>query len=169
MRALRDVWLGARDGAQRGVYSCDHFVEPSYLLGNISEHHLIELVGSERQQRFGRDKRDTLPRYCLECDVRFACHGGCPKDRFATTPDGDPGLNFLCPGYKMFFKHVREPMRLMAALRARGRAPSEIRQIYARHDARRGRNEPCTFGSGRKWKHCHGEAAAYPSAQGKTA
>ena len=144
------------------VYSCDHFVEPAYLLGNIAEHHLIDLVASERQQRFGLDKRDTLPRYCLECDVRFACHGGCPKDRFATTPDGDPGLNYLCPGFKQFFHHVREPMRMMAVLLAQDRAPSEIRQIYAARDARRGRNDPCTCGSGRKWKHCHGTALNAP-------
>jgi uncharacterized protein len=139
------------------VYSCDHFVEPDYLLGNISEQPLVELVGSERQQRFGLDKRDTLPTYCLECDVRFACHGGCPKDRFALTPDGDPGLNYLCPGFKLFFNHVSEPMRLMAVLLAQGRAPSEIRQIYTARDAQRGRNEACTCGSGRKWKLCHGQ------------
>jgi len=140
------------------VYSCDHFVEPDYLLGNINEHHLVDLVGSERQEQFGLDKRDTLPPYCLACDVRFACHGGCPKDRFAITPDGDPGLNYLCPGFKLFFHHVSEPMRLMAVLLAQDRAPSEIRQIYAARDARRGRNEACTCGSGRKWKHCHGQA-----------
>ena len=90
------------------VDSCDHFVEPPYLLGNISEHHLIDLVSSEQQQQFGLDKRDTLPRYCLDCDLRFACHGGCPKDRFTTTRDGDPGLNYLCPSFKLFFDHVRE-------------------------------------------------------------
>jgi uncharacterized protein len=139
------------------VYSCDHFVEPRYLLGNISEHHLVDLVGSERQRRFGLDKRDALPRYCLECDVRFACHGGCPKDRFVATPDGDPGLNYLCPSFKLFFEHVHEPMRVMASLLAEDRAPSEICRLYATRDAHRGRNDPCTCGSGRKWKHCHGQ------------
>ncbi len=69
------------------VYSCDHFVEPRYLLGNITDRHLVELVGSEQQRQFGLDKRDTLARYCRECDVRFACQGGCPKDRFTRTPD----------------------------------------------------------------------------------
>ena len=142
------------------VYSCDHFVEPRYLLGNISTDHLIELVGSERQQQFGLAKRETLPRYCVDCDVRFACHGGCPKDRFVTTPSGEPGLNFLCSGLKTFFHHVREPMRLMAVLLGQGRAPAEIRHIYAARDVRRGRNEPCTCGNGRKWKHCHGRVAA---------
>lgn len=140
------------------VYSCDHFVEPGYLLGNLQTHRLVDLVTSERQQRFGLDKRDTLPRYCRECSVRFACHGGCPKDRFTETPDGEAGLNYLCPGYKLFFGHVARPMRLMSSLLAQGRAPSEIMRLYAAQDRRRGRNEPCSCGSGRKWKHCHGRA-----------
>ena len=138
------------------IYSCDHFVEPRYLLGNITEHPLAEFVASERQQRFGLDKRDTLPRYCQECEVRFACHGGCPKDRFTTTPDGDPGLNYLCPSLKLFFGHIEEPMRNMKLLLAQNRAPAELMTLYASRDTRRGRNEPCTCGSGRKWKHCHG-------------
>ena len=70
------------------VYSCDHFVEPKYLLGNIMQSHLLELVGSEQQRRFGQDKRDTLPQVCRECEVRFACQGECPKNRFLTTPAG---------------------------------------------------------------------------------
>jgi uncharacterized protein len=108
------------------LYSCDHFVEPSHLLGNIRERNLLELVASPRQRRFGQDKRDTLPAYCRSCDVRFACHGGCPKDRFSTTPDGEPGLNYLCAGYQAFFRHVDPPMRQMAALLRRGLAPAEI-------------------------------------------
>ncbi|HZE04501.1 MAG TPA: anaerobic sulfatase maturase [Solirubrobacteraceae bacterium] len=138
------------------VYSCDHFVEPRHLLGNISEHHLIDLVSSEQQQAFGRAKRDALPAHCLRCDVRFACHGGCPKDRFSRTPDGEPGLNYLCPSFTLFFSHVGEPMRIMAVLLRQNRAPSEITRIYAARDARRGRNEPCPCGGGRKWKQCHG-------------
>ena len=114
----------------------------------------------EQQRQFGLDKRDKLPRYCLECDVRFACHGGCPKDRFIETPDGDPGLNYLCAGFKDFFHHVDRPMRVMGELLRAGRAPSEIVALYAAEDARRGRNDPCTCGSGRKWKHCHGRSAA---------
>ena len=140
------------------VYSCDHFVEPRYLLGNITDHHLIDLVRSDRQRRFGLDKRDTLPLFCRECDVRFACHGGCPKDRFTTTPDGEPGLNYLCPSFKLFFHHVEAPMRLMAQMLAEDRAPAEIMEVYASADARRGRNEPCTCGNGRKWKQCHGQS-----------
>jgi uncharacterized protein len=143
------------------LYSCDHFVEPKYLLGNIAETHMVELVASEQQQRFGRDKLDTLPGYCQECEVRFACHGGCPKNRFIETPDGEPGLNYLCAGYKAFFKHVDTPMRTMAGLLRRNRAPAEIMQILEAQEreafAKVGRNDPCPCGSGRKLKHCHGQ------------
>ena len=138
------------------LYSCDHFVEPRYLLGNIKEHHMLELVSSPQQTRFGLDKRDTLPQYCLDCDVRFACHGGCPKDRFIRTPYGEPGLNYLCAGFKEFFHHVDGPMRVMGELLSRNRAPAEIMERYAAEDAKRGRNDLCTCGSGRKWKRCHG-------------
>jgi uncharacterized protein len=138
------------------LYSCDHFVEPGFKLGNIRETHMLELVASQQQRRFGLAKRGTLPRYCLECDVRFACHGGCPKDRFISTPDGEPGLNYLCSGYKAFFHHVDRPMRFMAEQLRLGKAPAEVARLYAGEDARRGRNDPCTCGSGRKWKHCHG-------------
>jgi uncharacterized protein len=142
------------------LYSCDHFVEPRYLLGNIKERHMLELVSSPQQVQFGLDKRDALPQYCLDCDVRFACHGGCPKDRFIRTPDGDPGLNYLCAGFKEFFHHVDAPMRVMADLLARNRAPAEIMELYASEDARRGRNDLCTCGSGQKWKRCHGAEPA---------
>jgi uncharacterized protein len=113
------------------VYSCDHFVEPDYLLGNIQETHLIELVASEKQQKFGNDKRDTLPSYCRECDVRFACNGGCPKDRFIETPDGETGLNYLCAGYKLYFHHIDQPMRTMADLLRQGRYADEIMPMLA--------------------------------------
>jgi uncharacterized protein len=138
------------------LYCCDHFVEPDYLLGNIAQTHMLELVSSPRQRQFGLDKLELLPRYCRECDVRFACHGGCPKDRFISTPDGEAGLNYLCGGYKAFFHHVDQPMRAMAALLARGRPPAEIMSTYAARDARRGRNDQCPCGSGRNWKQCHG-------------
>jgi uncharacterized protein len=108
------------------LYSCDHFVEPEYKLGNIEESHLIELVGSQKQRRFGQDKRDKLPRYCLDCQVRFACNGGCPKNRFIQTPDGEPGLNYLCQGYRAFFNHIDRPMRFMAAQLRAGGAPASI-------------------------------------------
>jgi uncharacterized protein len=108
------------------LYSCDHFVEPNYRLGNIRETPMLDLVASERQRRFGRDKQDTLPRYCRECDVRFACHGGCPKDRFIRTPDGEAGLNYLCAGYRLYYHHVDRAMRGMAELLRRGRYADEI-------------------------------------------
>ena len=138
------------------LYSCDHFVEPGYLLGNIKEQHMLTMVASQQQRKFGEDKRDTLTQFCLDCDVRFACNGGCPKDRFAVSPYGEPGQHYLCPGYKLFFHHVERPMRLMADLLAENRAPAELMGVVAAEDARRGRNEPCTCGSGRKWKQCHG-------------
>lgn len=108
------------------LYSCDHYVEPDYLLGNISETPMAELVASDRQRSFGRDKRDSLPQYCRDCEVRFACHGGCPRNRFRSTPDGEDGLNYLCPGYKAFFGHIDPAMRMMSRLLSQGRAPSEI-------------------------------------------
>jgi uncharacterized protein len=138
------------------LFSCDHFVEPAFKLGNIKDKHMIELIASPQQRRFGLDKRDTLPRFCRECDVRFACHGGCPKDRFTDDPYGEPGLNYLCPSFKAFFHHVDGPMRAMSELLTAGRAPSELVRAYATEDAERGRNEPCTCGSGRMWKNCHG-------------
>ena len=138
------------------LYSCDHFVEPKHKLGNIRMTHMLELIDSPQQRQFGLDKRESLPQYCLDCDVRFACHGGCPKDRFIETPAGEPGLNYLCAGFKNFFHHVDEPMRMMGALLAQNRAPAEIMAQYASADASRGRNDPCTCGSGLKWKRCHG-------------
>ena len=149
------------------VYSCDHFVEEGYRLGNITETPMAELVASPAQRKFGQDKLDTLPQFCLDCDVRFACHGACPKDRFIRTPDGEPGLNYLCAGYKSFFHHVDGPMRAMSALLRQGRAPSELMAAYAARDAeiqaavaKAGRNDPCPCGSGRKVKHCHGRSPA---------
>lgn len=133
------------------VYSCDHFVEPDHLLGNITTTHLVDLVGSAQQQRFGAAKRSSLPQYCLGCDVRFACNGECPKNRFILTPDGEPGLNYLCAGYKDFFHHIDGPMRLMAELVRSGRYADEVIGIFDRAP----RNGPCPCGSGRKAKHCH--------------
>ena len=125
------------------LYSCDHFVEPRYLLGNITEHHLLEMVASPEQRTFGTDKRDTLPRYCRECPVRFACHGECPRNRFIETPDGEPGLNYLCAGYKAFFSTstgrcaswrtccatASQPPRINARLRRRGCRPRSQRGL----------------------------------------
>ena len=147
------------------LYSCDHFVEPAHRLGNIREDHLIELVASDKQRQFGNDKAETLPAYCRNCDVRFACHGGCPKDRFIDTPDGEPGLNYLCAGYKQFFHHITEAMEFMVDELRMKRPPANIMQFMRENDfiAQRlytgvGRNEPCPCGSGRKFKQCHGAA-----------
>ena len=111
------------------LYSCDHFVEPKYLLGNIQKAHMLTLVTSDQQRQFGLAKRDTLPRYCRECSVRFACHGECPKNRFIDTPDGEAGLNYLCAGYKAFFTHIDLPMRTMANLLRQGRFADEAMEI----------------------------------------
>ena len=142
------------------LYSCDHYVEPDYLLGNINDTPMVELVASDRQIAFGLAKRGTLPEFCQTCDVRFACHGGCPKNRFTATPDGEDGLNYLCPGYKTFFHHIDHPMRVMSGLLHQGRAPAEVTAVLAAEDEARfadaGRNEPCPCGSGRKYKKCHG-------------
>jgi uncharacterized protein len=108
------------------LYACDHYVEPDYLLGNIGKTPLAQLVASPRQRQFGRDKFDTLPKYCRECEVLFACNGECPRNRFAEAPDGEAGLSYLCAGYRMFFNHVDDPMRRMAGLLENGRFADEI-------------------------------------------
>jgi len=108
------------------VYSCDHFVYPENKLGNIAETALEEMVSSPQQKAFGNHKHDSLPRMCRECEVRFACNGECPKHRFATTPDGEPGLNYLCAGYKYFFRHIDPHMRFMADELRAGRPPANI-------------------------------------------
>jgi uncharacterized protein len=142
--------------ADGDVYSCARFVVPEHRLGNVSMTRMLDLVESPQQRSFGLAKRTTLPRFCLACDVRFACHGGCPADRTAVTPGGEPGLNYLCEGYKAFFRHIDTPMRLMATFLNQGRSPAQIMAIYRAADAERDRNELCTCGSGRKWKLCHG-------------
>lgn len=142
------------------VYSCDHFVEPEHLLGNITRTHLVDLVSSDHQRRFGQAKRDGLPRYCVDCDVRFACNGECPKNRFCLTPEGEAGLNYLCAGYKAFFHHIDGSMTVMADLLRKGRPAAEIAQVFARAP----RNGPCPCGSGRKSKFCHGGQGPYQEA-----
>ena len=126
------------------LYSCDHFVEPDYLLGNIQETSMAELVGSSRQFQFGQDKLTILPRYCKQCEVRFACHGECPKHRFTDTPDGEPGLNYLCAGYKTFFTHIDNPLKMMVNLLRQGKDATEIMPKLAAKD--RAKNKPVGFG-----------------------
>jgi uncharacterized protein len=113
------------------LYSCDHFVEPKFRLGNIKEQHLLQLVASDQQRQFGSAKRDTLPRYCRECEVRFACNGECPRNRFIHAPDGEGGLNYLCSGYKAFFKHIDRPMRIVTDLLRQKREAAEVMQLLA--------------------------------------
>ena len=108
------------------VYSCDHYVYPEYRLGNMRETPLSELVDSTRQKKFGADKSSTLPRYCRECPVKFACNGDCPKHRFTRTPDGESGLSYLCKSYRRFFTHIDPAMKTMAALYKSGQAPAGI-------------------------------------------
>ena len=145
------------------LYSCDHYVEPDFLLGNIKEEHMLQMVGSDEQTKFGQDKYDTLPQYCLECPVLFACNGECPKNRFITTPDGEPGLNYLCAGYKAFFQRVDEPMKIMAMLMSSGRPASDVMGILAEkkevlEEAYRNAKpeRPCPCGSRMTYKECHG-------------
>ncbi|MGD9140363.1 MAG: anaerobic sulfatase maturase [bacterium] len=102
------------------IYSCDHFMYPDYRLGNILTDDLARMVNSDKQVAFGALKETTLPRYCRECDVLFACRGACPKHRFLKSPHGEPGLNYLCEGYKKFFNHVRPYMNVMIQLMERG-------------------------------------------------
>jgi uncharacterized protein len=114
------------------VYSCDHFVDGDHLLGNILSVPLSELVNSGRQCQFGLDKRETLPKYCRECPVLFACRGECPKNRFAVSPDGEPGLNYLCEGYRRFFSHIAGPMEFMVQELKADRAPSNVMKFMTR-------------------------------------
>ena len=112
------------------LYSCDHFVEPGHLLGNILATPLTKLVASEKQTRFGQNKRDGLPRYCRECPVLFACNGECPKNRFCRAPDGELGLNYLCAGYRHYFAHIDGPMKTLASLVRSGKEAAEIMGRY---------------------------------------
>jgi uncharacterized protein len=139
-------------------YSCDHFVTPEHRLGNIRDTPLFALLESPAQHAFGQAKWDTLPRYCLECEVRVMCNGGCPKDRIIQTPDGEAGLNYLCAGYKRFFTYCRPYVTQLAALWRAGQPPERLMQmlrdteVKARPKA--GRNDPCPCGSGKKYKRC---------------
>ncbi len=145
------------------VYSCDHYVYPQNLLGNLLRDPLPALLRSPKQLKFGQDKLNALPTYCRKCEVLFACNGECPKHRFAIAPDGEPGLNYLCPAYKRFFTHVDPYMRFMANELACERPPANV-MLWARGEDVRaaesegiGRNDPCPCGSGRKYKKCCGD------------
>ncbi len=152
------------------LYSCDHFVDPQFLVGNITDSSVDALVGSRRQHDFGQVKLTSLPQYCLDCDVLFACHGECPKNRFIETPDGEPGLNYLCAGLKDFFHHIDPTMKEMARLMGMNRPAAGVMELVAAGDREfesmvreTGRNGPCPCGSGEKLKRCHGRPGSIRS------
>ncbi len=108
------------------VYSCDHFVYPEYRLGNIAEKSLVDMYKSEEQQAFGRDKREALPMECKRCNYYFLCKGECPKHRFGYAKNGEPYMNVLCEGYKMFFRHTDPYMRYMKSMLDKGEPPARV-------------------------------------------
>lgn len=138
-------WMGAQPGVctmaptcghagvmefNGDVYSCDHFVFPEFKLGNIYEKSLIEMMYSEKQIQFGQQKKDSLPNKCKECKYLFACNGECPKNRFLTTEDGEPGLNYLCKGYYQFFDHVAPYMDFMKKELLAERPPANVMKCH---------------------------------------
>lgn len=138
-------WMGAQPGVctmaptcghagvmefNGDVYSCDHFVFPEFKLGNIYEKSLIEMMYSEKQIQFGQQKRDSLPNKCKECNYLFACNGECPKNRFLTTENGEPGLNYLCKGYYQFFDHVAPYMDFMKKELLAERPPANVMKCH---------------------------------------
>ena len=138
------------------VFACDHFVDMEHRLGNIQENPLVDLLECPSQRAFGQAKLDGLPSFCRACEVMAMCNGGCPKDRFLRTPDGEGGLNYLCAGYKRFFTHCRPFIAELSALwqqhpeRQKLPVPDEVTM----NSAKPGRNDPCPCGSGRKYKKC---------------
>ncbi len=140
------------------VYSCDHYVDATHLLGNIRRSSISELLESPALRKFGKAKLQRLPRYCRQCDVRAFCNGECPKNRFVRTPDGEAGLNYLCEGYRRFFSHCRPFITELAALwrqqtqKEMSSSTQGVRQ--AESGIKIGRNDPCPCGSGRKYKKC---------------
>ncbi len=149
------------------IYSCDHLVYPDYYLGNIHETPLVDLARSQRQFDFGIMKRSTLPRYCMGCEFRFACHGECPKHRIIDTPTGEPGLNYLCEAYKMFFHHVTPYMEYMVKELNNRRAPANVMNWISNKERQvtkplmPDRNDPCPCGSGKKFKNCCSQKPPY--------
>jgi len=138
------------------LYSCDHFVEPDYKLGNIHQTHMLKLVASPEQRKFGQNKMDSLTDQCLECKVRHLCNGGCPKDRFSKSKTGQVGQNYLCPGLELFYMHTGPAFNYMAQLYRMGRPPSEVMDWVADEDKKRDKYALCPCGSGKKFRFCHG-------------
>ncbi|WMY72529.1 anaerobic sulfatase maturase [Buttiauxella selenatireducens] len=139
------------------LYNCDHFVYPEHRLGNIHQQDIRELNNSEQAYAFGQAKRDTLTTDCRQCEFRFVCHGGCPKHRFAVSFTGQPGHNYLCAGYKHFFRHITRDMNLLRDLLNGGYPPEAMIYAQAQKSVAVGsvsRNDPCPCGSGKKYKKC---------------
>jgi uncharacterized protein len=114
------------------VYSCDHYVFPAYRLGNIAVQSLPALMNDPRQLKFGQEKRSSLPTYCKKCEFLDLCNGECPKHRIIKTPDGEPGLNYLCAGLKKFYKHTEPYFDFMATELQQGRSPSNVKHWAAK-------------------------------------
>mgnify|MGYP005834725949 CR=1 FL=1 len=143
------------------VYSCDHFVYHDHFLGNIKEHGLSQLMYGAKQTTFGLQKKEKLPRQCRECEYLFACNGECPKHRFATTGDGEPGLNYLCGAYKMFFAHVKPYMDYMVEQLCTNEAPANVmhwvrenKLALSTNSLEINPNDACPCRSGKKFKKC---------------
>ena len=126
---LKDCGEGLALEHNGDLFSCDHFVYPKFKLGNIMNESIAAMVNSQTQKKFGESKSSTLPKFCRECDVRFACHGECPKHRFIKTPDGEEGLNYLCAGYRKFFRHVDPYMKQMSAFLDARQSPANIMEM----------------------------------------
>jgi uncharacterized protein len=137
------------------VFACDQFVDEARRLGNLGQTPLREITRNPILARFGQNKFDALPDQCRACDVLEFCHGGCPKDRFHSTPDGYPGLSYLCPSYGKFFRHARPTLQRLASHLAARRPLGQFKAKPATSIARSvGPNTPCPCGSGRKYKKC---------------
>lgn len=142
------------------LYNCDHYVYPEHKLGNIHQSSITTLNNSERAIAFGQAKKESLSADCRRCEFRFACHGGCPKHRFAVSPSGHPGHNYLCAGYKHFFQHVTPYMNVWKQLLEQGYPLTAMTSWLAEEERKKpvnhSRNGPCPCGSGKKYKKCCG-------------
>jgi uncharacterized protein len=143
------------------MFSCDHFVNREDQIGNVMEHTMKAMLDGDKQTQFGLDKREKLPQYCLDCEFLSVCNGGCPKDRIIETPDGEPGLHYLCEGFKIYYRHSIPVFEKMGECLRMGRPASDYKIIDRIKQQRVqaqfgdvGRNDPCPCGSGRKFKKC---------------
>jgi uncharacterized protein len=148
-----DVVVLEHDGS---LYACDHFVDAEHRIGSLHDRSLESLTNDPSLRRFGSAKRDALPCCCKRCDVLAYCNGGCPKDRFLRTTEGELGLSYLCPAYLAFFRHARPALERLAAHWKAGQPLDRFRAgvgTRAKRD-KSGPNDPCPCGSGRKFKKC---------------